>query len=148
MDNAMREDWNNTIDPTDMVYILGDVSFNNGTQAVDYIRSLNGRKILIQGNHDEVNLRNPDFKACFEDIHVYHEIYHNKTKVCMFHYPLLEWNKMHYGSVHLHGHVHGKVSGLEKLRVRDVGYDATGRIAVEMEVIVKYALMGQIKTHH
>jgi hypothetical protein len=55
---------------------------------------------------------------------------------------------MHRGSVHLHGHLHGGVSGLEQYRARDVGMDATGQIAVSMDWIVADAMKGEIKGHH
>jgi calcineurin-like phosphoesterase family protein len=62
--------------------------------------------------------------------------------------PILEWDQMHRGAVHLFGHVHGKTSGLEQFRARDVGMDATGMIAVSMEDIIKDAMKGEIKSHH
>jgi calcineurin-like phosphoesterase family protein len=68
--------------------------------------------------------------------------------VTMFHYPIAEWDQMHRGSVHLHGHLHGGVSGLEQYRARDVGMDATGQIAVSMDWIVADAMKGEIKGHH
>ena len=125
MNNAMVLEWNAKVQPEDTVYILGDVAFMPASNAAQILRQLNGTKILIEGNHDHKNLRNPAFRSCFEAVHIYYEIYHNNNKVVMFHYPILEWNKMHYGSVHLFGHVHGKVSGLEPYRARDAGFDAT-----------------------
>ena len=66
----------------------------------------------------------------------------------MFHYPIAEWDQMHRGAVHLHGHLHGGVSGMEKFRCRDMGMDATGRIAVSMEDAIRDAMHGEIKGHH
>ena len=41
-----------------------------------------------------------------------------------FHFPIhFEWDGSHRGSIHLHGHCHGKRTGMEKYRVCDVGVD-------------------------
>ena len=149
MDNSMRNDWNATIQPEDMVYILGDVAFNNGARAAQYVQSLNGRKILIEGNHDHKNLRDTAFRACFEQVHKYHELRYNGEIIVMFHYPIhLAWNRAHYGSIHFHGHCHGSKTGLEEYRARDVGFDATGKIAVELEHMIADAITGKIAGHH
>jgi calcineurin-like phosphoesterase family protein len=102
----------------------------------------------VQGNHDRKTLNDPVFRGCFEEIHHYLDINYNGTKVCMFHYPIAEWDQMHRGSVHFHGHLHGGESGLEKYRARDMGIDATGFIVVEMERAIADAVKGEIKGHH
>jgi hypothetical protein len=66
----------------------------------------------------------------------------------MFHYPIAEWDQMHRGSVHFHGHLHGGTSGMEKFRCRDMGMDATGSIAITMERAIADAMHGEIKGHH
>ena len=47
----------------------------------------------------------------------------------------------------LHGHLHGNYSGLEKYRVRDVGFDATGTVVSLLDDIVSDALTGKIRQH-
>jgi calcineurin-like phosphoesterase family protein len=148
MNQTMVREWNDLISPEDLVYILGDVAFLPAAKAVEYMRRLNGRKILVQGNHDRKTLNDPVFRNCFEEIHHYLDINYNGTKVCMFHYPIAEWDQMHRGSVHFHGHLHGGESGLEKYRARDMGMDATGVIAVLMEDAIRDAMRGEIKGHH
>jgi len=148
MTEAMVKEWNDLIAPEDTTYILGDVAFMSGSEAGRTVNRLNGRKILIEGNHDRKALLDATFRGAFDEIHRYLDITYDGTKVVMFHYPILEWDQMHRGAVHLYGHVHGKVSGLEQFRARDVGMDATGAIAVRIEDIVKDALRGEIKTHH
>jgi calcineurin-like phosphoesterase family protein len=148
MNNAMVEEWNARVDPTDLVYILGDVAFLPAPKATEYMRRLNGRKILVQGNHDRKLLQDAGFRACFEEIHHYLDITYNGTKCVMLHYPIAEWDQMHRGAVHFHGHLHGGVSGMEQYRCRDMGIDATGVIAVLMEDAIRDALTGKIKGHH
>lgn len=148
MNETMVKEWNDLIDINDTVYILGDVAFLSAQKATEYMRRLNGRKILIAGNHDRKLLNDPSFRSSFEEVHQYLEITYDKTFVCMFHYPIKEWNQAHRGAVMLHGHLHGGISGMEDFRCRDVGMDATGRIAVTMEDAIRDAMTGKIIGHH
>jgi calcineurin-like phosphoesterase family protein len=148
MNEAMVKEWNEIVESEDLVYILGDVAFLPAQKAAEFMRRCNGRKILVQGNHDRKTLNDPVFRDCFEEIHHYLDINYAGTKVCMFHYPIAEWDQMHRGAVHFHGHLHGGESGLEKFRARDMGMDATGFIVVEMERAIADAMKGEIKGHH
>lgn len=148
MNEAMVKEWNDLIAPDDLVYILGDVAFLPAQKAAETVNRLNGTKILVEGNHDRKALNDPTFRRSFKEVHKYLDINYNGTKVVMFHYPICEWDQMHRGAVHFHGHLHGGTSGMEKFRCRDMGMDATGMIAVTMEDAIKDALKGEIKGHH
>lgn len=148
MNEAMIKEWNEIVNPEDTVYILGDVAFMPASKAALVVKRLNGTKILIEGNHDKKALKDPMFNKCFAEIHKYLEVNYDGTKVCMFHYPVAEWNQMHRGSVHFHGHLHGNTSGLEGFRAIDVGMDSTGWIVLEMEDAIRRAMLGEIKGHH
>ena len=148
MTEQMVKEWNDLIEPADTVYILGDVAFLSGMNAALVMMRLHGIKILVEGNHDRKTLMDVNFRAQFKEVHKYLDINYNGTKIVMFHYPIAEWDQMHRGAVHLHGHLHGGISGLEKFRARDMGMDATGRIAVSMEDAIKDAMRGEIKGHH
>ena len=148
MNEAMVTEWNDKVSPEDTVYILGDVAFMSGSDAGRTVNRLNGTKILIEGNHDRKTLMDVNFRNEFAEVHKYLDITYNGTKVVMFHYPIAEWDQMHRGSVHLHGHLHGGKSGMEKYRCRDVGMDATGMIVTLMEDTIRDAMKGEIKGHH
>ena len=148
MNLEMIAEWNALIAQDDLVYILGDVAFESGPEATKIVQRLNGSKILVQGNHDRKTLKHLPFNLAFKEVHTYLDISYSGTKVVMFHYPIAEWDQMHRGSVHLHGHLHGNTSGMEEYRCRDVGMDATGAIAVSLETIIQSALKGKIKGHH
>ena len=45
--------WNKQVKSKDIVYVLGDVSFGKWEETKEILSKLNGRKILIRGNHDE-----------------------------------------------------------------------------------------------
>lgn len=148
MDRDMIQMWNQIVDPEDTVYILGDVAFLPAARAVQIMRQLNGTKILVEGNHDRKNLNDPVFRSCFKEVHKYLEVTYAGHLICMFHYPIAEYNCQHRGALHAHGHLHGNPSGLEHYRIRDVSFDATGNIVTSMESFIADALTGQIKGHH
>lgn len=148
MNEEMVRIWNETVCPEDKVYILGDVAFMPAHKAAAMVNRLNGFKILIEGNHDRKALNDPTFRACFVEVHKYLWIPYNGFQIVMFHYPIAEWDQMHRGALHFHGHLHGGPSGLEHFRARDVGVDATGQVVTLMEDVIADALKGQIKGHH
>jgi len=147
MDLAIMQAWSDSVEDSDTVYILGDVSFHRAPRTVEILTSLRGTKILVEGNHDQHNLRDPKFRQCFAEIHKYLEIKHAGQTICMFHYPIFEWNRCHYGSIMLHGHTHGTRAGVEG-RILDVGYDATGRVISKLDDLVQQALTLPRRGHH
>ena len=148
MNEAMVQEWNHLIAADDTVYILGDVAFLPAEKATATVRRLNGRKILVEGNHDRKLLQDQDFRDCFEQIHKYLDAQFNETKVVMFHYPIMEWDQMHRGAVHFHGHLHGGTTGMEKYRCMDVGMDATGEIVISLDRAIQMIKDHEIKRHH
>lgn len=105
MEDVLTKNWNERVRPQDTVYILGDVSWiRNGADNRAILNSLNGKKILIIGNHDQTVLR--ECKDCFEQIKEYARINDDGQTVILFHYPIAFWDCQHFGSVHLYGHVH------------------------------------------
>lgn len=52
MRRGLIENWNNKVGPRDRVYILGDFVMGNKS-AQPLLKSLNGEKYLIKGNHDK-----------------------------------------------------------------------------------------------
>lgn len=148
MTEAMIKEWNEIVEPVDTVYILGDVAFMPAEKAALVLMRLNGRKILIEGNHDRKTLQTPAFREQFAEVHKYLDVTYNGNKIVMFHYPIAEWDQMHRGAIHFHGHLHGNPNGLEEFRIMDVGMDATGWIVVEMEDAIARTIRGKIKGHH
>ncbi len=147
--NAMLvQEWNAAVGVDDLTYILGDFAFLRPDKATAIARMLNGRKILVQGNHDHKLLNDNTFRNCFEEVHMYHEINVDGNKVCMFHYRISEWNQCHRGSVHFFGHQHGSLPDTGN-RSMDVGMDATGVVVLEMQDAVRRMMKRDvIQPHH
>lgn len=123
MDETIIERWNNVVKKTDTVYHLGDLSFRRAEYTIEIIHRLNGKIILIEGNHDR-KMR-PSVRAEFAEVKHYHELKVDGKLIVLCHFPFLTWNKSHRGSWSLHGHCHGKLDDLNLGKPRlDVGVDS------------------------
>lgn len=58
----------------------------------------------------------------------YLEIEIDKKMICLMHYPIEDWNNRPKNSVHLHGHVHGKLNDFQPKGRLDVGIDSAYKI--------------------
>ena len=52
MNQALIERWNDSIHPDDTVWVLGDVALGRIDETLALVGVLNGRKLLLAGNHD------------------------------------------------------------------------------------------------
>lgn len=124
--------WNERVKPEDTVFTLGDFAFGQVEKSFPVLDSLNGKKILITGNHDVRHLKSDDFKSRFAAVHFgYHELEvkfeGHRILIVLCHYPLESWNKMRYNSFHLHGHCHtpvGETRMKKMMNRKDVGVDS------------------------
>ena len=122
MNELIIAQWNSQVALADIVYCLGDFSFLSAQKTEGILKRLNGRIHLIQGNHDYFIDANTS--KYFESISSYKEVTIDGILVVMSHYPFAEWNKGHYGSYHLYGHLHNKKVNADPARRMDVGIDA------------------------
>lgn len=137
MDTYMVDQWNAVVGPNDDVYHLGDISHKRcpRERANDLIGSLNGRKHLLLGNHEIDNERGKQFdsRTPIEDRLIidpglfttlnegYFYLRLDGQLVVMSHYAMQTWHDMSKGTIHLHGHSHGKLT--PKAKRLDVGVD-------------------------
>jgi len=119
MNETLVAKWNATVAPEDTVWHLGDFAWNSGSEHFFY--RLNGQKHLIIGNHDSKKV----LALPWLSQQPYHELttIEDGTKVywVLFHYPIENWNRRHHGSIHLHGHDHGRTRAMANRY--DVGVD-------------------------
>lgn len=109
MDAELVRRWNEKVDKGDLVYILGDLIWKCDN-VPKLIKSLNGSKILIRGNHDKF-LHNAANKKLFDTIKDYDDIKvtlkTGEVKRCILsHYPIHFYNGYYHGAIMLHGHTH------------------------------------------
>jgi len=147
MNLEMIKQWNDIVNPDDLTYILGDISFSSPNNAVEVISQLNGKKILVFGNHDSGLLRKQTFRDCFESIHQLLDVKYNDQKIVMCHYPIFDHKNCERGALMLHGHRHGNPTGITG-RIKDVGYDATGKIVSLLDDIIEELLLIEPMMHY
>lgn len=146
MDQKIIEIWNSMINPEDLTYILGDVAFCNAEKASKLVNRLNGRKVLIRGNHDSKTSKDQRFLDCFENVRDYLRFVHNGHLIVLFHYPIFEWDQMHRGSIHFHGHLHARPTGIDG-RIFDVAMDGNNCIPYNMDDLIQEMLKKPIRIH-
>lgn len=56
MDWQIVDKWNSMVSDTDVVYHLGDVAMGDSERWDEILKSLNGYKVLVVGNHDRIFL--------------------------------------------------------------------------------------------
>lgn len=138
MNESIVRTWNETVQPQDTAYILGDVSFIDADRTLRLIKRMNGTKILLWGNHDQVIRKSPAIQAEFKEIYDYLErdfrVADKKVKIVMCHYALRVWNRKHHGALHLYGHSHGTLPD-DGSRSMDVGLDAVGMRPISLEEV-------------
>jgi calcineurin-like phosphoesterase family protein len=112
MNERLILNWNSVVGEKDVVFYLGDLSFDrSGGNTERIVNELNGKIHYILGNHDDER----DIRKLnrFETISDYVNLSINdldnprkKQGIMMMHYPILSWDKAHHGDWHLHGHCH------------------------------------------
>jgi len=132
MDDYIIEYWNRRVGKRDDVFFLGDFSFYGADMTRRCFNALNGRKHLWEGNHDSsAVLRLP-----WETKNIFSRRKFDGQSIWMMHYPMLTWPNAHHGTWHLHGHSHGNGQWGDSTRI-DVGMDATGRVVISYDEVVK-----------
>lgn len=99
MNTVMIDNWNRVVGKDDKVYHLGDVAMGNATYFRSTMARLNGHKILIKGNHDQ--LKPALYLEFFKDVRAYHQL----DGFLLAHIPvhpasLSRWKGQ------IHGHLH------------------------------------------
>jgi calcineurin-like phosphoesterase family protein len=128
-DEMLIKNWNETVSKEDTVYVLGDFAFGDKKTVASYSTRLNGKKILILGNHDhkkdwyansfakneikqiakgnitdeQKERMNLPVKLGFVDIEDFDIL---KRKFLLSHYPPISLDDAG-DYVYIYGHVHG-----------------------------------------
>ena len=131
MDQTLIANWNSVVPEDGIVVHCGDFMLphdNNIKEYMKYLNKLNGRVLLIRGNHDIIELLTSNEKLISVQDKAVVEV--EGVKIYCEHYPCAAFN----GDYHAYGHVHtlndGKCYGLDaeamaamKRVTYDVGVD-------------------------
>ena len=104
MNELLIEKWNSIVSDTDTVYHLGDVGLGRQEDLPVLTNRLNGKKILLRGNHDRSSTSK--WQECgFTVISGKTLVYGDKY--ILSHKPLLDHN-IPDGLINIHGHIHNR----------------------------------------
>lgn len=103
MEEEMVSRWNSVVTDEDIVYVLGDFSWHKEEKTLEILDKLNGKIVLIKGNHDKIS---PKISRKLHGRYDYLEVNDNGVKVILCHYPMPFWNGQFRDTIHLYGHVH------------------------------------------
>ena len=138
MNEYMINKWNQKVRKNDDVVIIGDLSWGNAEETSQLTRRLNGNLYLIQGNHDRFVSKTTMDMRRFVWVKPYEELYDNKRKVILCHYPIMCYNGQYRldedgnpRTYMLYGHVHDTqdqrlIEQFQKITRATVTTDAQG----------------------
>ena len=147
MERAIINNWNSKVKTNDIVYVLGDIADENPS-TIEVYRKLNGHKHLIVGNHDHIILEEIKNSGIFEEIKFIELIEDVNHKVCLCHYPLMDWMEFNRKGYFVYGHVHNKteVNGYTYKQIKEYfkdkpayncGVDVNNFTPVTLEEMIK-----------
>ena len=132
-DAELMKNWNSCVRPGDTVYVIGDFIWYK-TNFEAYLEQLNGEIHLIPGDHDSALLESSAIgNVIVHDL--IHEVRARGIDIILCHWPLAIWPKSHYGSIHLHGHLHS-VSIPQWGRRMNVGVDVNNYFPISLDEVV------------
>lgn len=105
MNEGIVENFNSVLSKRDELWILGDFAFNNHNK---WIMRIRGAKKIILGSHDSCSL---DVLKNFSEVHLTKTIKLKNGRLAFLQHTCCRiWERSHYGSIHLFGHSHGRLT--------------------------------------
>ena len=109
MDQTLIANWNSVVPEDGIVVHCGDFMLpheNNIKEYMKYLNKLNGRVLLLRGNHDIIELLTSNEKLISVQDKAMIEV--DSIKIYAEHYPCAAFN----GDYHIYGHVHTLSDGI------------------------------------
>lgn len=142
-DEKLINNWNNVVKSKDLVIILGDFSFYKAPQTMEILKRLNGYKLLIEGNHDCIYLKNKLFdKTLYVGIAEYKEYHYHGYHLCLMHYPIQNFKHMDKETnpyIHVFGHIHS-IPYLIPRHSYNAGADVNNYTPIHIDKVIEEAL--------
>lgn len=108
MNKNIINNWNNVVKENDVVFHLGDFAFGGAAEITQLLSRLNGKIVLVMGNHDYKSVQN-SVKSKFYAVYNKLRLKINGQRIILNHEPLLCFEgsyKCPGGTWQLFGHVH------------------------------------------
>ena len=158
MNSYIVEELKTKLKPNDVLFDLGDLFWSCDIKTCeDVLNSIpTENRYKLMGNHDKPeiymnragNSIYKHFKGIADIMDI--KVEYNKTlyRVALSHYPILDFNHMYGGGLHLFGHTHGHLDNWLQRTPRlmvDVGFSANlsknyGSFLIPFDYIVDYFL--------
>lgn len=157
MNQAMIDNINSKVAETDTLIILGDISFGTPERACEFLKALNGSKIIIYGNHDRKLVKSHAYQSqkglmgIVSEGHydfINHKFDGKNCNIALFHFPIEEWEGCHHGSYHLHGHQHSPSTQVINSRRMDVGMDSNFMMPYKLDDVLERLQPFKFSKHH
>lgn len=140
--------WNNKVKNDDIVYVLGDIAEDDSVNCISIFKKMNGHKHLIIGNHDSKIIKEAEINCVFESISFIKLIDDKGRKVCLCHYPLMDWMEFNRDGYLVYGHIHNKTDKNNKAykqikeyyadkKAYNAGVDVTNFEPVTLDEMIK-----------
>lgn len=157
MDEYIVQELKTKLRPTDVLFDLGDLFWKsiNIKECRDVLDSIPTKNIYkVVGNHDPykhyieapTNSLYDHFLKIGDIFDIRVEYENTEYEIALSHYPILDWNHMYQGGLHIYGHTHGHtdkwVESGSRLMV-DVGFSASlakeyGSFIIPFETILEH----------
>ena len=108
MEAFIIDHWNKKVTDEDVVYVLGDIGKDDDPSTIEIFKELKGHKHLIVGNHDHEMLEAIKASGVFESVKFIDLIMDGEYKVCICHYPIMDWMEFNRQGLLVYGHIHNK----------------------------------------
>ena len=143
MNTSIIQSINNVVRPDDDLFIIGDLSFTNFENTEKILLSMQGRKHLILGNHDNLKFikKLSHHFIWIKDRYMLkvkdEDVNGGNQKLFLDHYPMLTWPEAHHRVWQVHGHCHNSLDSIYESTRIDCGYDVWRR-PIAYEDIKRY----------
>jgi len=105
--NIIINNWNSVVTNKDVIYIAGDFCFAGKKRHEFYCNKLNGKKILVRGNHDD-NSDSYYYDVGFNFVCDSFVLRKYGKKILITHRPQIEQIVKSDYDINIHGHIHSK----------------------------------------
>lgn len=133
MNKGMIRRWNSVVQGDDLVIHLGDVVLSNKTKYfAELIKQLNGRKILVRGNHDRKSIHwylTHGFDFVCDNFSIGHIIFTHRP------IPKGEFLAMPKYKLNIHGHNHQRKE-LDVRIYKNISVERTNYFPVKLDKIL------------
>lgn len=105
MNQGIIDNWNSVVSTEDTIFVVGDVFLCSPGQAKEIISQLNGKKILIRGNHDRSieTMKGVGFAEVYSKLTIQLQ---DGRQALLSHKPIT-WNQFrNEANLLIHGHHH------------------------------------------